>query len=197
MKKYLITILFLFGSIIFAKDAEYIGSNKCGKCHKKENKGAQLKAWEKGPHSKTFEILKSDESAAIAKEKGLKTPAYEAPECLSCHTTGYAHGGYEVQSEEFYNQVTEKGKPTKAVKRMIGLQGVGCESCHGAGSEYKKVHKKDYEKSLTLGLILPTEEVCITCHNDKSPTFKGFDFDKQYKEISHPFPEGMERKNRK
>lgn len=209
-----IVITLSISGLLFAGDFGYIGTASCGICHKKEKKGAQLKAWEKGPHAGAFETLKSEKSAEIAAEKGLKLPAFEAPECLKCHVTGYGDGGYEVKDAEFWAQITEKGKPTKDVKRMAGLQAVGCESCHGAGSKYKKVHKGDYykdlkkgkiiegeedyfQKSLKLGLRLQTEEVCVTCHNEESPTFTEFKFEERYKDIMHIFPEGMKRKNRK
>jgi len=191
-----IVILISLAGFLFAGDFGYIGTASCGKCHKSKKKGAQLKAWEKGHHSGAFETLKSEKSAAIVAEMKLDVPAYEAPECLKCHAPGYGDGGYEVKDAEFWAQVTEKGKPTKDVKRMDGLQSVGCESCHGAGEKYKNVHKKDYEKSLTLGLITPDEKVCVTCHNEESPTFTEFKFEERYKEVTHPFPEGMERKNR-
>ena len=38
------------------------------------------------------------------------------------------------------------------------------------------------------GLIMPTEEVCVACHNDESPHFKGFDFAEYVKQITHPNP---------
>jgi len=195
LRLFIITIS--ISGLLLAGDFGYIGSAACGKCHKSSKKGAQLKAWEKGPHAGAFETLKSEEAAKIAAEKELTVPAYEASECLKCHVTGWNDGGYEIKDAEFYAQVNEKGKPTKEVKRMAGLQAVGCESCHGAGSEYKKVHKKDYETSLTLGLVTPDEKVCVTCHNEESPTYKEFNYEEKVTEITHPFPEGMERKNRK
>lgn len=70
-------------------------------------------------------------------------------ECISCHITG----------------------GTK------DLPGVQCEACHGPGSEYKSLQiMKSREKSLAAGLVIPTEKVCLTCHNSKSPHFKGFKF---------------------
>ncbi len=200
MKNITITIL-TFAMLLWAEEKvktfDHIGSQSCKTCHKSAKKGAQFKAWEEGPHSGALETLKSEESAEIAKEMKLELPAYEAPECLSCHSTGFGNGGFEVKDEKFYAETTKKGKPTKKVKRMTGLQGVGCESCHGAGGDYKKSHKTDYELALTQGLIMPTEEVCVTCHNKTSPTFTEFDFKKQLIEIAHPFPKDMERKNRK
>jgi len=40
-----------------------------------------------------------------------------------------------------------------------------CESCHGAGSEYKTLSvMKDPEKARTAGLVKPNEEFCKICH---------------------------------
>ena len=162
-------------------------------CHKSAKKGAQLKIWEAGVHASAFETLKSEESAKIAEKMGLKVPASEAGECLVCHTTGYGTGGYEVKDAKFWEQVTEKGKPTKDVVLMSNLQTVGCESCHGSGSKYKstKTMKAIFTGELdgkTVGLWEPNEQVCITCHNKKSPTFKPFVFAEKVKEVAHPYP---------
>ncbi len=40
-----------------------------------------------------------------------------------------------------------------------------CESCHGAGSEYKSLSvMKDVEKAKAAGLVLPNATFCKTCH---------------------------------
>jgi len=47
-------------------------------------------------------------------------------------------------------------------KRMPPLD---CESCHGAGSEYKKLSMmKDPDKARAAGLVQPDEEFCKICH---------------------------------
>ncbi len=68
---------------------QFVGVAKCKTCHKKPEQGEQFKKWQASKHAEAFETLKSEESAKIAKEKGLTTPAYEAPECLKCHVTAY------------------------------------------------------------------------------------------------------------
>ncbi len=188
---WLISIVFVFG-----QEFDYVGTGKCKMCHKSDKKGAQYKIWEKGSHAGAFETLKSEESAEIAEKQGIKGPAYEAAECLICHTTGYGKGGYEVKGDEFWNYDPKDKKAKKAVKRMASLQSVGCEACHGPGSGYKK--KKTMEGTFngtidfaSVGLWAPDEGICVTCHNEKSPTHKTFNFDERVKEISHPYPEGM------
>ncbi len=102
--------------------------------------------------------------------KSLKGDELKDPKCLKCHTTtGHI-------DEDLNISLTEK-------------EGVSCESCHGPGSVYKSnAIMKSREKSLESGLILPTKEVCVKCHNKESPTFKGFDYDEYVKKIAHPNP---------
>lgn len=84
----------------------------------------------------------------------LKPEEQKDEKCVSCHTTG-------------------------AGKSATVLEGVQCEGCHGPGSEYKAMGTmKDLAKAKAAGLIVPDEAMCKTCHNEKSPTFKGFTFDK-------------------
>jgi hypothetical protein len=47
---------------------------------------------------------------------------------------------------------------------------------------------KNRKVALTKGLIVPDEELCKTCHNSESPTFKGFNYEEYLAEIAHPDP---------
>lgn len=149
----------------------YIGVDGCKMCHKSEKKGDQFGKWSESPHAKAFATLATDEAKAVAKKAGLEGDPQKADACLTCHVTG--HG---AKAELF-------GKKYKAE------DGVGCESCHGAGADYKKTKTmKDREAAVAAGLIVPTEETCKGCHNEKSPTFKEFDFEKAFAQIAHPYP---------
>lgn len=150
---------------------QYVGVKKCSMCHKSEAKGNQFGKWQESAHSKAFEVLATDKALAIGKEKGLKTAPQEAPECLKCHVTGY-------------------GKPAETFAATFAKEdGVGCESCHGPGSDYMSMKvMKDVEAAKAAGLILPDEKTCTGCHNEESPTFKGFDFKKSAAVIAHPYP---------
>ncbi len=119
----------------------------------------QYNIWLESPHATAFDKL---EEADQAKE-----------DCVACHVMGKVDGS------------VEHAEP-----------GVGCESCHNPGSKYaakgvmsKKTFKADPEGSkenwYTLGLVKPTEENCVACHNEKSPNFEGFDFDKYMAKIRH------------
>ena len=53
---------------------------------------------------------------------------------------------------------------------------------------YKMSVMKAPEKAAAAGLVQPTAETCKGCHNEESPTFKGFDYDEYWAKIAHPKP---------
>jgi hypothetical protein len=149
----------------------YVGVDACKLCHKQEKKGDQYGSWQKSKHSQAYTTLASEEAKKIAEARGIGNPQ-ESPECLKCHVTGYG------LDESMYD------------KKYSMEDGVGCESCHGPGKDYKNIKiMKDLEQAKANGLIIPTEEVCRKCHNEESPTYKPFNYEERYKEIAHPRPE--------
>ena len=198
MKVITLSLAFIFCSFIQAADFEYVGTNKCKSCHKSAKKGEQYVKWEASSHSKAYATLLTEKAVAIAKEMKLETAPHESAECLICHTVGFGSGGYEVQDEAFYNPADDDKKGKKAAKRMLNLQNVGCESCHGPGSKYKskKVMQAIYTgatKGLDVGMNEVSKETCLECHNEKSPTSKEFNFEEMLAKISHPMPEAPEK----
>lgn len=148
---------------------KYVGAEKCaGACHKTESQGNQLEIWKGSKHAGAFKNLDTPEADKIAKDKGFTTPAKETPACLKCHTV---QADASLFTETFNIQ-----------------DGVQCETCHGAGSEYKSMSiMKDKQKSIENGLIIHTEKeaFCTQCHNAESPTFKGFDYATYWEKIKH------------
>lgn len=103
----------------------------------------------------SWEKTKHAEALAALKGEEEKNPA-----CLPCHSTGFRGGGY--------------GTPGS----VVDLGGVQCEACHGAGSLYSKSSvMRKAELSHALGLVPVDSATCVTCHNSKSPTFKGFAYE--------------------
>lgn len=156
------------------KEFKYGGVATCKACHLTKKSGAQYKLWQEGPHAKAYETLLTDAAKEVAKKKGIDNPE-KADECLKCHVT--AHG---------------VDAALKGPKLTIE-EGVSCESCHGPGSGYKskKVMMeiwKDKAKAADYGLVIPTKEVCVTCHNEESPSYKPFKFEEAVKKIAHPVP---------
>lgn len=167
------------------QEHNYVGNKKCKKCHMKE-----YKSWKETKKAKTFELLKPGQ-ASEAKQKANLDPGkdYTKDEsCLKCHATGFGMtGGYAVPDPS----------DEEAVKKSKVLAVVGCESCHGPGSNFIKVHeeikksKRTYtdEEMYAAGLKKIEEATCKRCHNEESPTYVPFDYEKQKDagEGSHEF----------
>ncbi len=182
MKKQLIffvLIAFAVSSLAFKlsddKPHGYIGSKKCGMCHKKDEDGAQLKKWEESKHAKATEALKTADADKLAGGKAI-----ENQDCLKCHATG-------------------AGSDPKLNDKKFEIDGVQCEACHGPGKDYKsKKVMEDREKAVANGLIVwaddkAIEGMCLTCHDMKNKPKdhpKGeWDFAKMYSAIKHTKPE--------
>jgi len=128
--------------------AEYVGSSACKKCHEED-----YELWQGTTHAEAWETLEK------AEVKKYKWPVTHYPDCVYCHTVGY------YQKTGFIN-------PDKTPD----LKGVGCEQCHGAGSQ----HVKDPEK-VKLGKVSATS--CTTCHDfEQSPDF---DYTDRWQLIEH------------
>ncbi len=123
-----------------AEDGPYLGAARCVECHK-----PFIESWEKTRHSGAFNSL---EKAGKSKD----------PECVKCHTVGFAEEG------GFYSMGTTPG-----------LKNVQCEACHGPG--------RDHVLDLNAPLMPVTETVCLKCHTQSnSPEF---DFKLYFEKIKH------------
>jgi hypothetical protein len=159
----------------------YIGVEACGKCHKRESTGNQLGQWQQTKHAQAYATLASEEAKKIAKEKGIADPQKDG-KCLKCHVTAYGVDPSLIVADK-------EGKPGVRLE-----DGVGCESCHGAGSLYKsRKIMKDRQASLANGLVIPDEKTCTTCHNEESPNYQEFKFEEMVEKVKHPNPKkGMD-----
>ena len=149
--------------------AKYVGNEVCGTCHARE-----YKKWLGTRHSRSWVMLGMTEKADRVKSyfnvKSL-TPQNSAI-CLQCHGTAA-------------DTPPEFRLPTFHVE-----EGVQCETCHGPGEEYvPEAVMKNKQEAISLGLRMPTKEVCLNCHKTKpSHEFmnkKPFDFEEMYKKIAH------------
>lgn len=135
------------------------GPDACAECHERT-----LKVWKKSKHAKSFKTFpRSKNAKKIAKAMGVRRLKSKSV-CLECHFTSA--------------KVKNKVKP---------IAGITCESCHGAGKGYIKVHsdyggkgvtmqneppahkKKRYKDSEAAGMIRPlyiydVANNCFACH---------------------------------
>jgi Cytochrome c554 and c-prime len=134
-----------------------VGPSKCAECHKVE-----ALIWEHTHHFASYrQMPRSQKAESIAHNMGIQRIRAETV-CLTCHFTSVVQNG----------QVTP-------------IAGVSCESCHGAGAGYIKIHssfsgkKKETEtaaeraerwrKSEAAGMIRPhmiykIAKNCYSCH---------------------------------
>lgn len=167
----------IFASVSLAQEKaaakathKYIGAAKCKMCHNTPAQGEQFKKWTESKHSKAFEVLASPEALEVGKKAGVEKPQ-ESEKCLVCHVTGFAAPAEAKDATFAYSE------------------GVGCEACHGAGSDYKAMSvMKNKEASIAAGMVVPDEKLCKTCHNENSPTYKPFVFADAFKLIAHAKP---------
>jgi hypothetical protein len=137
--------------------------------------GKTWDVWKSTKHPHAFEALSTDAAKEFGKKAGVDNPA-ESPKCVVCHLTGAD---------------PETGKQPEALSKDDGVQ---CESCHGPASLHMADGKKfkSGDKTVKMDAHInpkPDEKVCVTCHNDKSPSFKGpFDFKASWEKIKHGIP---------
>jgi hypothetical protein len=169
---YLAVAGLVFAGSVSADDAKYLGAEKCAKmCHKAKSKGEQLPIWQKSKHANAYAELATPKALETAKKAGLTEDPQKSEKCLKCHVTAYGVDAALIDST------------------FSPKDGIQCEACHGAGSKYAKLSAmKDKKLALAAGLTIPTEKVCVKCHNKESPFYKPFVFDDMVKQIAHKKP---------
>lgn len=161
-----VALITLMTGNLMAAEAPFEGRKKCSSCHK-----AQAKSWNSTAHASAMKSLEPNVKKE-AKIKAKLDPAKDYTQdkdCVGCHVDGLnKKGGYNIDA------------PNKM------LAAVGCESCHGAGRQYRGDHRKagqTFEKSgkttprKTLadkGQDFHFEESCNACHlNYEGSPWKG------------------------
>jgi len=155
---------------------QYVGVDKCKMCHMSKAKGDAYGTWKASKHAEAYTTLASPESQAIAKKMGI-ADAQKSPQCLKCHVTG--HSAPQSAKAASY-------KPA---------DGVGCETCHGAGSLYKEMKvmralHAGTQDAKAVGYSKGDKSQCVSCHNPASPTYKPFKVEEAYQKIAHTAPKG-------
>ncbi|TWU35996.1 multiheme c-type cytochrome [Novipirellula artificiosorum] len=147
-------------------DAMLTGSVTCAKCHEGPDQGQQFSKWTLSGHARSYATLSTPRAYEIAAEKGIDNPQ-ENEDCLSCHTTAFH-------------------TPASGALDSFRLsEGVGCEACHGAGSEHVELAASaTSDDSILPRLPKATEQSCRVCHAGAHG--KTFDFQTALNKIAHP-----------
>jgi hypothetical protein len=118
-----------------------------------------------------------------------------AQRCKSCHAAEFALWEKSPHARAFDVLDAEAKKSVRCLAchtlvpddTQLGLTGVQCESCHGAGRHYTPEYvMRDAELSGLLGLVAKVDErACLRCHTDASPALGAFDFKTKRELIRH------------
>jgi hypothetical protein len=106
--------MFVLGaySAVASDPGKVVGPNACAECHKQE-----VEAWKLSHHFTTFRNLPRDsEAKKIADRMGVRRIKSESL-CSNCH--------YTVEKKDDNEEA---------------IAGISCESCHGAGKDWIKIH---------------------------------------------------------
>lgn len=137
----------------------FIGTAQCQTCHTQA-----YELWTTTQHSQAVATLE-------ARDKVFDQT------CIGCHVVGFDQPGGSVLGKLTYEAELGGHTFTK------DLQNVGCESCHGPGSEHR-LAPLDATGTPQHILRQPTAQQCSTCHVvEHSPAF---DFDTYVKRITGP-----------
>jgi hypothetical protein len=151
----------------------FVGASRCSSCHSPEHIGSQFRLWQTGPHSKAYMVLQTDSVKTYLASQNISVDS-----CMSCHTT--------------------LGRPAlNRAETALNSEGVGCERCHGPGSEYSYYNvMTDQTAFVSRGGVVGTLNDCGQCHAKDLANTPGhcpfqtrdFDADSAWIQVRHPIP---------
>jgi hypothetical protein len=156
--------------------ATFVGSNACNECHP-----AAFTI-----HANTDHGKKATKTLEVEKFPSLRN---HDPECMKCHVTGLKHPGGFGDPIPFENlakwtpQFKADPKAVNFAKHNKEMRNVGCESCHGPGSEHvakpgnKELRKlmnpyRPTDRERQLEGIVAKNPMDIQAKNEHQPLFQ-------------------------
>jgi hypothetical protein len=145
----------------------YVGSEACKRCHAEQKSANQYVPWVRSRHAAAYWRLATRWSAVLAGFRphfqDMENPR-EDDRCLLCHVTG------------------AQDPDALFASSFDATDGIGCESCHGPGSNYmKRSVMLDHDAFLAAGGRVPDEATCTGCHR----LAEHFDFAEWWPKIAH------------
>ncbi len=110
-------------------------------------------------HARSYRTLFSESSKRIVNKLDLPTSAHETKLCLDCHT--------------------HNPEPSKRGERIQVSDGIQCEACHGAASNWVESHAQPgvtHQQNVAAGLTPLSDPVaratlCLSCHMGNSDKY--------------------------
>jgi hypothetical protein len=126
----------------------FTGVRACAECHRGREMGYQFSTWRLGPHARAYATLSTPQALEIARQDGVDGDPRMSLACLRCHASGQGAGRGFLES-------------------FAVDEGVGCEACHGPGSEYQaEAIMRDRPAALAAGLETAPGRTCLACHEN-------------------------------
>ena len=142
-----------------------VGVKICMSCHDGDAMGFQSSVWRLSSHSLAFARLATPKAYEFARREGLAGEPQSSDACLRCHSTLGSFGAETV--------------PTFSID-----EGVGCEACHGPGSEHIDRASSDQMRTPLAGFMTNASDVCSRCHQGAHG--KPFDLETALQRVQHP-----------
>ncbi len=134
-------IYLYFTSSSNAQPSRFTGVDRCRVCHEATSSGSQYKVWLGGSHAQAYNALLSDSSRSFLMRSHLTIDS-----CLQCH-------------------VTDRVQANNSLGKSLLSEGVGCERCHGAGSNYAYYNiMKSRVDFKSHGGVVGSLKDCYGCH---------------------------------
>ncbi len=144
----------------------FVGVRACMLCHRGAMQGFQFSRWKLSAHSSAYALLSTRKASEIARKEGVQEAPQESAVCLVCHSTAGARMGEAL--------------PSYSVD-----EGVGCEACHGPGSDHMRPKgKAERPHALNADLSRSSRETCLRCHTGEHAG--EFDYEAAITLVQHP-----------
>ncbi|NLM17597.1 MAG: hypothetical protein GX221_07760 [Candidatus Riflebacteria bacterium] len=183
------------------KTAKYVTSKTCRECH-----ADIYKEWQLTPHARMVRTLSDldKEQQAVLKAKGLDESKVKY--VLGSH---YVHRFvtendgdlkilpkvWDIHTKEWSDYTDPNWERRLWLKQCAGCHttgfdttdesfaeaGIGCEACHGPGSEHAEKEDPAYITSIRRMTELEQEMICMSCHTSGIDNSGEYDFPVGYK----------------
>ncbi len=147
-------------------ERKFVGSQLCQECHEKE-----YTIWKEGLHGHVAKHSHAYATLEHPPNSRGSIPRNHDPECLSCHVVGWNPQKYFPYKSGFLS-----------LEQTPELTDVGCENCHGPGSQHIAAENGDLDvdddgidqlREQMWIALKDAEKKCLECHDlDNSPAFQ-------------------------